>query len=445
MTAAMQGAHGVLRDEERRLWTTPAMQAVTPDIPAAAARVQRTIGAMPQRYQDAMTRNPDVYNALQDFYNLPATASLHDMNAARSDILAAARGLPPTERFAKMAANQAADAVLDAIESNPGLRTNPQALADYRGARTYSRQLNSAFEQPQFQAMVNALPGNRKGLDPAVVGRGAFSLGRSSERTPGGVNNILGMLDDLRRTWGSIATANAGVPLPGLHPAAAFGARAELAQGYRNLIVNSMLDAAASTERDLSNNPKLIMNRLSQTIDDNRPWIQASGALNPSQMQVLDRIRDTAVMAAKLQSLRGGKGSETYERLTGGRNLDVFLGPLLTRTGGMAVGAGLGALAAHLFGEAGIGGEIGLELLGAGGGAAGAPGLMRRLYAVPAQRLKDRLAEAIRDPAIAADLMRRAGETISPATKQWLRALLAEAPTAEAARALGPESAGGQQ
>lgn len=436
MTEAMQGAHGVLRNEESRLWTTPSMQAVVPDIPAAATRVQRSIAALPARFQSAMTRNADVYNALQDFYNLPATASLHDMNTARSDILAAARSLPPAERFAKAAANTAADAILDAIESNPGLRTNPTALSDYRRARAFTRTLNAAFEQPQFQAMVNATAGNRKGLDPSVVGRGAFNLTRNSERTPGGISNIIGMLDDLRRTWGALSTANAGVALPGLHPSAAFGARAELAQGYRNLIVNSILDAAGSTERDLANNPNLIMNRLSQTIDRNRDWIEASGALNPSQMQVLDRIRDASVMAAKAQSLRGGRGSETFERLTGDRYLDVFLGPMLSRVLPRAGGAIGGAVTEHLAPGFGIGALIGLELAGAGHGTTT---MLQNLYAIPRQQLRDRLSEAIRDPAIAADLMRHAGAKVSPATQQWARSMLAEAPTAQAARTLGPE------
>ncbi len=435
MTNAMQGAHGVLRDEERRLWTTQPMQTVQPDIPAAVARVQRTIGGLPARFQNAMTRNADVYNALQDFYNLPKNASLHDMNSARSDILAAARGLPASERFARTAATSAGDAILDAIESNPGLRANPQALSDYRRARTYSRRLNDAFEKPQFQAMVNAQPGNRKGLDPAVVGRKAFNLTTASEKTPGGVNHILGMLDDLRRTWGSLATANAGMPLPGLSPAAAFGARAELAQGYRNVIINSMLDAASSTERDLSGKPNIIMNRLSETIDSNRGWIQRSGAMSPAQMDVVDAIRDAAVMAAKREALRGGRGSETFERLIGDRYLDVFLGPVLSRVLPRVGGAIGGAITEHVAPGFGIGALIGIELAGAGHSTTTA---LQSLYAMPRAALRQRLNEAIRDPAIAADLMRRAGSSVSPQTKQWARSLLAMEPAATAARTLGP-------
>jgi hypothetical protein len=157
--------------------------------------------------------------------------------------------------------------------------------------------------------------------------------------------------------------------------------------------------------------------------------------MSPAQMDVVDAIRDAAVMAAKREALRGGRGSETFERLIGDRYLDVFLGPVLSRVLPRVGGAIGGAITEHVAPGFGIGALIGIELAGAGHSTTTA---LQSLYAMPRAALRQRLNEAIRDPAIAADLMRRAGSSVSPQTKQWARSLLAMEPAATAARTLGP-------
>jgi hypothetical protein len=439
VVTALQRAHGVLKSEEERLWTAPALTALQPDVPALISRVQRSVAGLPQRFQTALTKNSDVYGALQDLYNLKPGASLADLNAVRSDILAASRSLPFSERFAKRAADDAARAVLDGIESNPAMRTNAAAQDAYQRARDFTRNMWAALDKPQFQKMLQATEGNRKGLDPGMLAAGMFKFSQGTERTPQGVQNVLDMLDGVRRTWGGLATANAGAAIPNLNPATAFAARAELAQGTRDFIVNSMLDAASSTVRDQSDAQRMLMNRLSDWVDTNRPWMARSGVFNADQIALLDRIRDAAVMAQRVQNLRGGAGSETFERLKGDRYIDVFMGPMLGRLTGAGTGMLAGAVATHLLGENAIGAMIGAELSGAAAGHVAGQSLLQRLYAAPRAALLARIGEAVRDPQIAADLMKKSGAQIGPVTRQWARSLLVTVPVSQAARTLNPE------
>lgn len=440
VVTALQKAHGILKDEEGRLWTKPELANMTPDLDALHARVRRSIGALPARFQQAIERNPDVRNALADLYALKPGATLADVNQARSGILEASRSLPYSERFAKRAADDAARAVLDGIESNPAMRGNPAALAAYQKARDFTRNMHDALGKPQFQRMLQATEGNHKGLDPGALAGEMFKFARGTERTPQGIAKITGMLDDVRRQWGALATANAGVPLPGLSPASAFAARAELAQGTRDFIIHSMLDSAASNVRDQAGRQNVMMNALSDFIDTNMGWISRAKVFSPEQIDLLKDIRDASVMAQRIANLRGGAGSETFERLKGDRYIDAFMGPFLGRVTGVGTGALAGAVATHLFGEAGIGGMIGMEIGGAVAGHAAGQSLLQRLYAAPRAALMDRLTEAIRDPKIAEDLMKKAGQQVSPQTKQWARSVLAMAPVAEAARTLPAQS-----
>jgi hypothetical protein len=70
-----------------------------------------------------------------------------------------------------------------------------------------------------------------------------------------------------------------------------------------------------------------------------------------------------------------------------------------------------------------------------GGGLGGS--LISRFYELPRQRLIEALDEAIRNPQIARDLMMAAkpgaGDRFSPATRLWMRTLLAVEPAGQMA------------
>jgi hypothetical protein len=426
---ALQDAHGILKDEEDRLWNTPAMLANTPDKTHVQTVVAQAIAALPQRFQQAWQRSPDLKAAMEELRDLRPGATLADFNDVRSGILDAVRSLPYSERFAKRVGNDAASAVLKGIESNPSLRTNPTALADYQKARAFTNSMRTALETPQFQRMLQATAGNRKGIDPGTVAASMYNFGTGTEKSPGAVTRITDMLNDVRRTWSGLQGGNTGAPISGLSPASAAAARDELAQANRDLIVHSMLDSAASNVRDQAGNQRLLMNKLSDWIDTNSGWLKRSGAMNQPQLDLLDRIKKASIQAASAENLRGGTNSATFERLKGDRYVDAFIGPFLGRVLPASAGLAAGSVATHLFGEAGIGGMIGMELAGGVGGHMLGRPMLERLYAAPRARLMERLTEAIRDPQIAEDLMKKAGEKVNPKTRQWVRSFFALAPS----------------
>ena len=439
VVSGLQKARGILRDEEERLWTKPSLTSLKNDVLAIQSKVGQALAKLPQRFQAAIARTPDIQAALQDLRNLPQGASLADVNRIRSEILELSRSLPFDQRFAKKAADDVARAILDGIESNPALRTNPRALADYQDARRFSAKMHSALGTRVFQRMLQATEGNAKGLDAGTLAGQLFNFGKGTEINPAAVARVTDLLDDVRRQWGALQTGNAGVPLPGLSPAAAFGARAELAQGARDFIVHSMLDAASSNVRDQAGSQRFLMNKLSDWIDTNRDWISRSRLFTQKQIDIMDRIRDFSIKAQSAENLRGGTNSATYERFAGDRYVDAFIGPFLGRTVSKAGGALAGLVATGLLGEAGIGGMIGMELAGGVGGGAlghGAGGFLQKLYERPRQALMEKMTEAIRDPVIAEDLMKKAGSQVSPQTMAWARSLLATVPASEAARTI---------
>ena len=442
----MQGAHDVIHQEEQRMWTRPNLVASRPDMDALKASVKRRLAALPARFQLAMERSPDLKNALADLYALPKDAGLVDVNYVRSDLLGLERTLPHDERFAKKVAGDAAKAIMDAIESNPALRTNPNAWADYLAARSFTARKWNVLGHDVFQSMLKANRYGQQGVDERTAASRLFGFADRSagERVPQGVSKITGMLDDIRRQWGALRTG--GVTSPGsFDPSTAFAARASLAQGARDFIVNTMLDSASSVMRDTTGTQQTLLNRLSDWIDTNRPWITRSGIFNDDQIAFVDGIRDSAVKAARTENLRGGANSATYERLAGKRWLDIFTSPLLAQGASAAVGAGLMGTVGHFVGDVPLGILLGMEAGGAVSGAA----LMQRVYAAPREAVIKMLDNAIRNPAIAHDLMTQATATgagrVSPQTRAWARAFVAMEPSAQAARAFSPAASGGQQ
>jgi hypothetical protein len=431
VVTSLQRAHSLLKAEEERLWTVPRLTGNQPDVAAVKQSVSRAITSLPQRIQNAIAKDSDLGRALDDLANMPRTASLADLNSVRSDILAAGRALPYDQRFAKKAADEAAKAVLNGIESNPSLRNDPAAWAAYQKAREFTRSYRTALGSPQFQKMLQAVEGNTKGLDAGKIATSLFDLGAGTERTPEGVARVADLLDGIRKQWGALQAGNAGVPMPGLSPAAAFGARTELTQAYRDLVTNAILDNATSITRDIGGNQRLLWNRLSDVIDTNRDWMVKSGVFKPDQINVLDRIKEGAVQAQRLENLRGGTNSATQEYLKNAdRYIDVFVGPVIGRTVGTVGGAIAGGIATQLFGENAIGSMIGAEMMG-GGASAGHAGhlLLQKLFQTPRDKVIDLINQAIRDPDLAHDLMARAGQRTSPKFKQWVRSWLSAAPS----------------
>ena len=442
VVSGAQQAYDVLRQDLDRRWSHPALSAVRPDVDLVQDRVRRSIAAQPQSVQQIMANNGEVQGALNDLMNLRPGASLVDINNARSELLATSRALPMDQRKAKMGADIAAQAVFDAIESDPALRTDPVAMAAYDRAKEATAQVWAQLSKPQFSRMVQATVDNKKGLDPATVAGGMFNLTAGTEKSPQMLSKVNDMLGEVQRQWGlfenqrvwSLSHPNG----PTLDPAAAAQAQNALTSGARDFVVNSLLESSRLTTQDLNGTRNLNLNVLSKAIDKNRDWMQRSGIFTPSQMDLIGNWKTAADLAARseTENLRGGKGSQTFERLMGNNYADVFMGPIASRLFGTIGGAAVGAAVEHLFPSAGIGGLIGLEI----GGVASGPTILRSIYRAPRELLQQRLEEAIRSPVIASDLMKKAGSKINPQTENWLRSIVASVPAGQAARTVGGEN-----
>lgn len=406
LQTAFRNAWNVFKTEERRLWSTPNLVNRTLDINGLKQGVHAAGNAMPLRFQRAVANTPGLRDVLDDFFRLPNNATLADINDLRSDILAIGR--TAVDPMGRQVANRMADELLRAIERDPNIRGNPAAWADYQTARNFTRNMWQTIGQRPFQGII------RPGADPRTTGRlFAFGPQVTGERIPGGIADIGTALDNIRQQWTALGRT-------GFDPNVAQAAQRELGQGAVDYIINTMIRPIEESQTGAEAGH---LNRLVQWIDRNRGWLVGSRLLQPEQLDLLQAIRDSAEMGTRVANLRGGRGSETAERLMGGPNariIDVFSSALNKRLW-TAAGMGIGALVGH-WGEMGIGAILGWEA------AHGGQQALYRLYEVPAERLAARLVEAAQNPDIARDLLQRAADArnFSTATKQWLASLGAE-------------------
>ncbi len=424
----MQEAHDVLRDEANRLWTKPTMLGTQPDLPALKQRVDKSIGGMTQLTRREIAGSKELQDGLDLLANLEPGSSLRDVNDVRSKMLDVARD-PTQTPSVKRAAKELAQSVLDGVESNPALRNDPQAWRDYVQARNFTARMWDVLGYSQFQSMLLSNKFGNAAVDARTAAGKVFGFGKNAgEVVPGGVDAIGNMLTDVQKQWAALNAAGQG---GGFSPAVAQAAKVKLVQGARDYIVNSMLDAATSTVRDLSGEQGIILNRVSGFVDDNAAWIKKSGLFTQDQLDLLTNIGEAAKMGARPDNLTGGKGSPSYARLMRDpRFIDLLTTPA-AKMGAAATGAAVGALLGHM-GEAGIGALIGME------GVHFGPMLLGRLYGASNEALRAKLSEAMFDPAMATFLMQKANpanaKLATPEVKAFFKSWFAQQSGGEAQR-----------
>lgn len=403
---AFRRAWNVFKQEEGRLWNTPNLAGKRMDIPDLVARVTRARNALPPRVTRQIRGNAALQGTLDDIANLPAHATVADINAIRSDLLGIAR--TATDNFDRKVAGDMAAELTRAIENNPAMRSDPAAWADYLAARNFTRQMWQTIGQRPFQNIIKA------GSDQRSAGPNLFAFGpqRTGERIPGGVADVIDGLNNIRQQWTALGRG-------GFDPRVAEAAQRELGQGAVDYIINSMIRPIEQSQTGAEVGH---LNRLVQWIDANRGWLLNSRLLAPEQVELLRAIRDSAAMGARVGNLRGGRGSETAERLLGGghRAIDIFSTALNKYMWGLT-GAGAAALFGH-WAETLSGAALGV------GAAHVGQALLHRLYEMPAEQLRQRLIEASQNPEIARDLLKTAADfkNLSEATRRWLQAFSAE-------------------
>jgi hypothetical protein len=398
----------IFKQHENFLWNRPSIAAKAMDIPAVKGEIYNAGKSMPSRFHRAIGGHAGLRSVLEDLAAMPNTAKLADLNDIRSDLLGIAR--TDAEPIIRKIAGDLAAAMLKAIERNPALRADPAAWADYVAARDFTHTKWNTIGQKPFQNIIKA------GADDRRAGGSLFGFGNpiSGERIPQGMSQVIDALEDIRDQWRVLATR-------GLDPTVADAAARELGQGAVDYIINSMIQpVAASTSGATAGQ----LNDLQQWIARNRGWLVSSRLLEPAQLDLLDNIATASKMGAAPANLRGGTGSETFERLMSNNNpriIDIFSTALNKRifaAGGAMIGSYLG----HL-GEAGIG-----FLLGSGVERIGLQ-MLHHMYEMPTEQLRAKLIEAANNPQIAADLMQTARQAkgFSDATIAWLRGLGGEA------------------
>lgn len=132
--------------------------------------------------------------------------------------------------------------------------------------------------------------------------------------------------------------------------------------------------------------------------------LMKSDIFTPTQKALVDQVNRAANMAQKVAQGGVKGGSDTAAKLLGSRYVDVLIGGWTNKALHIA-GAGAGGVAGHLLGSAA--GEFGGLYAGFKGAELASRG-MEKLYAAPAEAVRKLLLDALRDPALAADLMRQA-------------------------------------
>jgi len=165
----------------------------------------------------------------------------------------------------------------------------------------------------------------------------------------------------------------------------------------RDWVANNLIEQAINIDGTVS--PAKLKQFLSQNAS-----LMRSDIFDPNQKLLVDSINRAANMAQKVAQGGPKGGSDTAAKLLGSKYVDVLIGSLTNRAlhgAGMGVGAGAG----HFLGSAA--GELG----GVYAGFKGAEMMskwMDRAYEGPAKAVRDLLVEALRNPQLAADLMRDA-------------------------------------
>jgi hypothetical protein len=398
----MRNAMQVFKNFERWLWTRPSL-ANAVNVNQFQADVARWGQSMPVRFARAFAGHNPLMNIVRDLRDMPAHATLADINDLRSEVLGISR--TDADPQIRMIAGRFGDAMLRAIENNPALRANPAALADYQAARDFTRKMWNTIGQTPFQNIIKATS------DDAAAGGRLFRFGRniSGERVPQGTRAIIDALNDIRDQWNTLGQSGLGT--------AAERAGQQLRQTAIDYITNSMIQPIALAPRD-AGIYATHLNNLQRWMTTNSGWLTSSGLFTRTQLDMLRNMAEAARLGSRGANVRGPTGSHTFERLMAERNpriVDIFstaMNKRLFTVGGTV----LGGLFGH-WGEAGIG-----ALLGFGTESLGQT-FLHHLYEMPAEALRAKMIEAVQNPQIAQDLMQRARNArgFSDATYRWLR------------------------
>lgn len=447
--AAIRQAAKVARSEEKRLWNRPSLQRPTVTTGSTKVHVndlaQAIRDAEPGLNTDALN-NGSIQSVIRAANNLPDRAAANQINGIASQFGRIARNhtLPGEVRAVAGRLQRAAqDGLMNAPEVvgrppqiqprgwhtdhtgktvwhnggvTPAIRPDPQLVRDMRAARDFTKRKADVFGHASFDSIWQRNSYGNQTL-PEGTGLGKFFNFSTGTMKPGQIKDAAKFMDDIATEWRKLGHAS-------FDPADAVMARQEMVDNTRDFITASLLQHVSHpSQLDDLGDRMLQMGRLRTAIARNRRMLTDSGVYTPAQLDMWDRIAETAQMIQQAQQKGAPIGSPTYSRVVGDKRfMDALFGGPIRRyllTG--AAGTLVGGLSSHLMGM----GEFGGALLGDVGGMA-LNAAAEHIFNASRTEVLRLLDEALRDPAIAQDLMRKVsggGTNFSAVTKRYLQKL----------------------
>jgi hypothetical protein len=473
-TRGVQSGMTASRTEESRVWNTPALKDKNMSSESSKTSVAdaiRRIADETPGLHDVLENSAAIRSILKDLDGMPDRVSANELNSIAGRLKTIGRDIHSDDNVrlvAKKLAGAAHEGLWNAPEVTgrlaqtipglpartemhaqadgtlvpvqiaatpptviPAVKPIPSLVKDLNAARAFTRGEAETFGHASFENIVGR---NSFGNQTVTAGNAAnrfFDFASGTER-PGAIQDATRFLNDIKSEWlklGQLGTK--------YDPASVSMAQNELKQGLREYISAKLLSGISSTATDLRGNQSISMAKAADFLANNRAMLRNTGIYTDAEMDAWKQVEDYARMVNRGSNLGRAVGSPTFTRLTSeAKWLNIFLHPIYSSIAGVSVGAALGALGGN---EAGLGVLLG-GLEGGGLGGVGSQ-IFRAMYNSTREKALAKLDEAISNPVIAADLMRRANAkiAISRDTKQWLRSWLVNAGTEESTRAQQPE------
>lgn len=250
----------------------------------------------------------------------------------------------------------------------------------YNQARADTRAMKEQFQTPP--SVRKALGVDNFGADKVPVSATADHFIHSGKGAP----------EDLQAYLGAISTKDAKTGVVFYDPAGMQAAQDAFTQKFLSTVTNAGQDASG---RNLVSPAKM------QKFLDAYGHVINSPMFTPTQRDMVKQISRATQMASRTANSRPpGSGSDTFPKLQGDKFIDALIGPGASKIIGGVSKVG-GAVAGYLS-EGKVGAAAGLF------GGKEVAGMISDLYNAPREKVIALITEAMHDPALAQDLMKKA-------------------------------------
>lgn len=360
--SAIEAANDALRAHAQTLWQDPHLTGVQIPSQNLIGGVQGDLATMPPAFRNAITNGP-LSGHLEGITSLPENASVADINAIRSPILADARAAAARgDNVTATAANRLADSVLN--HTNAAMADqSPEAQAAYQAARDFTRQRTQATGYPEFNAILRPNSSGNMSADPnAAFGR-FFNLSNGSDTGPQRLQSV----SDLLRTTGPVGAESAD----------------ELQGASQDYLKSAILrQARAGGGVDATGQPATNMATLNSTVNKTMPTVNSTPMLAPIA-QDIQAAGNAAELLNRPSTLRGDNNSTTFEKLRNNDLVSAIVGQSGSSGLGAVGGGALGGYESYQHDSPILPGVAGGALAGALAGRMAGPAIGKAISHIP--------------------------------------------------------------